>query len=322
MTLCYRAIVLAVLALGINPLSLAQTFPSKPVKIVVPFPPGGSGDLMARVIGQKLSEGWGQSVIVDNRPGGGTVIGTEAVARAPADGYTLLLMANSFTINAVIRASLPYDPNKDFAPVVLILISPQVLVVNPVHPAKTFAEFVALAKSEPGKQSYAAVGPATTQHIGGEMLWALTGVKMVYAPYAGGAPAVTALVGGHVDSVIANYSEVMTQIDAKRLRPLVVTSRERIEPLKDVPTVAESGYRDYDLAAWFGFIAPAGTPKDVIARINADVNRVLKMPEVRDKFIAQGLFPLGGTPEEMGVHIRSEMTKYAKVVKEAGIKVD
>ena len=220
------------------------------------------------------------------------------------------------------RATLPYDTVKDFAPVALLVISPQVLVVNTTNPAKTFAEFVAAAKSEPGKTSYATVGPGTTQHIGGEMLWALTGVKLVYAPYPGGAPAVTALAGGHVDSVLANYSEVAAQVDAKRIRPLVITWRERIDKLKDVPTVAESGYGEFEVGAWFGFVAPAATPKDVVAKINADMNRVMKLPDIQEKFAAQFLYPLGGTPEQFAAHMRSEMARYAKVVKDAGIKVD
>ncbi len=304
------------------PSAFAQAFPSKPVHIVVPFSPGGTADVQARLIGQKISESLGQQVVVENRPGAGTVIATEYVARQPADGYTMLLIGNSFTINPGIRAKLPYDPVKDFAAVTQLVTSPQVLVVGSTMPAKTLQEFIAQVKSRPGKFSLATVGPATTQHVGSEMLKSALKLDMIYAPYPGGAPAVTALVGGHVDVVLANYSEVAQQVLAGKIHAIAVTSRERLDMLKDVPTVAESGYPDFQVAAWFGLIVPGGTPQPAIARLNAEVNKALKAPEVREKLISQGLYPAGSTPEQFDAHIRSEMSKYAKVIKEAGIKVD
>jgi tripartite-type tricarboxylate transporter receptor subunit TctC len=318
-------LVVPLLALAMTlsaPSVLAQTYPTKPVRIVVPFTPGGTADFLARLLGQKFSESWGQQVVVDNRAGGGTVIGTEIVARAPADGHTLLVMANSFAINPGVRSSLPYDTLKDFAPVTLLVGSPQVLVVHPAVPARTFGEFLALARSQPGQTSYATVGPGTTQHIAGEMLWSAAKVQLVYAPYSGGAPAVNALLGGHVNSVIANYSEVAQQIEAGKIRPLAVSSRERVDALKDVPTIAESGFRDFEAIAWFGLVAPGATPREVIGRINTEALRALKLPDVREKIIAQGMYPVGNAPEQFAAHIRSEMAKYAKVVKEAGIKAD
>jgi len=302
--------------------AMAQGFPSKPVHIVVPFSPGGTADLLARQIGQKMSDALGQQVLVDNRPGAGTVIGTEFVARAPADGHTLLLMANSFTINPGVRAKLPYDPIKDFAPITMLVNSPQVLVVNPVLQVKSLAEFIALVRSRPGQFSLATVGPATTQHIASEMLKSVMKLEMIYAPYPGGTPAVNALLGGHVNAVLANYSEVAQHILSGKIRAIAVTSRERMDTLKDVPTVSESGFADFEAAAWFGLVATGGSPPAAIARLNAEANKALKAPDVRDKLIAQGMYPVGTTPEQFDAHIRAEIAKYAKVIKEADIKVD
>ena len=250
------------------------------------------------------------------------MIGTELVARAPADGHTLLLMANSFTINPSVHAKLPYDPLKDFAPVTMLVSSPQVLVVSNALQVKSLAEFIALVRSRPGQLSLATVGPATTQHIASEMLKGMMKLDMIYAPYPGGAPAVTALVGGHVNAVLANYSEVAQQVLSGKIRAIAVTSRERMDSLKDVPTIAESGFGDFEAAAWFGLVVTGGSPPAAIARLNAEANKALKAPDVREKLIAQAMYPVGTTPEQFGAHIRSEMAKYAKVIKEAGIKVD
>jgi len=302
--------------------AMAQGFPSKPVRIVVPFPPGGTADVLARLVGQKMSDALGQQVLIENRPGGGTVIGTEYVARAPADGHTLLLMANSFTINPAVRDKLPYEPFKDFAPVTLLVKSPQVLVVNSALQAKSLAEFSALVKIRAGKFSLATVGPATTQHVGSEMLKGAMKLEMIYVPYPGGAPAMTALVGGHVDAVLANYSEVAAHVQSGKARAIAVTALGRIDTLKDVPTVSESGYAGFEVSAWFGLVATGGSPPAAIARLNAEANKALNAPDVREKLIAQGMYPVGTTPGEFDAHIRSEMAKYAKVIKEAGIKVD
>jgi tripartite-type tricarboxylate transporter receptor subunit TctC len=302
--------------------AMAQNYPSKPLHVVVPFTAGGTADVLARLVGQKMSEAMGQQVLVENRPGGGTVIGTEYTARAAADGYTMLVMANSFTINPAVRDKLPYDPYKDFAPITLLVKSPQVLVVGPTTQVKTLAEFIALVKSRPGKMSLATVGPATTQHIASEMLKGVMKLDMVYVPYPGGAPAATALVGGHVDAVLANYSEVAAHIQSGKARAIAVTSLERMDTLKDVPTVSESGFPGFEAAAWFGLVATGGSPPAAIARLNAEANKALKMSDVREKLIAQAMYPVGTTPEQFSAHIRSEMTNYAKVIKEAGIKVD
>lgn len=300
----------------------AQNFPAKPVRIVVPFPAGGSADFFARLIGQKLGEGWSQQVIVENRPGAATVIGTQYVARSPADGYTLLVMANSFTINASMRSNLPYDNNKDFAPVTQLVTSPNVIVIHPSVPAKNFGEFIALARSRPGALNYSAVGPGATQHVAGEMLKSTTKIDMGYVPFAGGAPAVLAVLGGHVGVCIANIQEVAPHVDAGKLRALAVTSRERDPAMKNVPTVAESGYPDYVVITWWGFVVPAGTPADVVNKISADTGRVLGMADVKTKLLATGLYAAPSTPAQFDAHIKAETARYARIVKEAGIKAD
>jgi tripartite-type tricarboxylate transporter receptor subunit TctC len=258
---------------------------------------------------------------VANRPGAGTVIGTESAAKAPADGHTLLVNAASFVINPAVRASLPYDIIKDFAPVTLLVYSPQVFAVNASSPAKTLQDLLAMARAAPGKLSYATVGPATTQHVLGEQFKMEAKLDLIYAPYPGGAPAVTALLGNHVDFVIANYNEVATQLAAGKLRALATASRGRIEQLKDIPTLIESGI-DIETSVWFGIVAPAGTPKDAIAKLQTDMAAALKLPTVREKLIAQGMFPVGSTPEDFAAHIRVQKDQYAKVIKQAGIKAD
>jgi tripartite-type tricarboxylate transporter receptor subunit TctC len=300
----------------------AQNFPAKPVRIVVPFSAGGSADFFARLIGQKLGEIWSQQVIIDNRPGASTVIGSQFVARAPADGYTILVMANSFTINPSLRSNLPYDNNKDFAPVTQLVTSSNVIVVHPSVPAKTLAEFVALARARPGSLNYSAVGPGTTQHVAAEMFKIAAKIDMAYVPFAGGAPAVLAILGGHVGVCVANVQEVVTHVEAGKLRALAVTSKERDPALKNVPTAVESGYPDYVVITWWGFSAPGGTPADVVAKISADSARVLKLPDTSAKLIAQGLYPAPSTPAQFDAHIRAETARYAKIVKEAGIKAD
>ena len=310
------------LALFMATAAYAQTFPAKPVRVVVPFPAGGSADFFSRLIAQKLGEVWSQQVITDNRPGAATVIGTQFVARAPADGYTILVMANSFTINNSLRSSLPYDINKDFAPVTQLVTSPNVIVVHPSVPAKNFKEFIALARAKPGSLNYSAIGPGATQHVAGEMLKVAAKIDMTYVPFAGGAPAVLAALGGHVGVCIANIQEVAVHVEANKLRALAVTSKDRDPALKSVPTVAESGFPDYVVITWWGFSVPAGTPADIVVKISADTARVLKMPDVQAKLVAQGLYAAPSTPAQFDAHIRAETARYAKIVKEAGIKAD
>ena len=320
---CRRAAMM-LLVLGFSYVSVphAQTYPAKQVRIIVPFPAGGTADFFARMIAQKLTESWGQPVIVENRPGATTIIGTQFVARAPADGYTLLVMANSFAINTTLRPKLPYDPSKDFAPVTMLVTTPNVVVVHPSLPVKSFSELLTLARAHPGKLSYAALGPGGAQHIVGEMLKIAAKIDMVHVPFAGGAPAVLAAAGGHVSVAIANISEVSAHVESRKLRALAVTTRERDAAYKNLPTIAESGVPNFDAAAWFGVLAPAGTPGDAIAKINAGMADVLKLADVRAKLAEQSLYPASSTPAQFDAHIRSETARYAKVVKEANIRVE
>ncbi len=299
----------------------AQTASGRNIRIVVPFPPGGTADVLARILGQEIASKNGPTILVENRPGGGTVIATDLVARSVPDGNTLLLMANSFVINASVRASLPYDPLTSFEPICLLVNTPQIVVVTSNSPFKTLADFVAAARAKPGELNYAAVGPATTQHIAFEMFKRAAGINVTYVPYPGGAPAITALAGGHVMVALANPSEVMAQIRGGQIRPLAVASRERFSQLPDTPTIIESGYQDFEAAAWFGLVAPAKTPRDTIASHIAMFRTALAAPEPQSKLGSQGYNTLGVCGADFGVHIKRQHADYARVVKDASIKV-
>jgi tripartite-type tricarboxylate transporter receptor subunit TctC len=302
--------------------AIALDFPTKPIHFVVPFPPGGTADILMRILADPLSERWGKPVIVENRPGASTIIGSETVARAPADGYMLLMNSASFLINPSLRPKMPYDVFKDFAPVVLLVNSPLVLVVNSSSTLKSLRALVDEARARPGQLSYATVGPGTTQQIIGEMLKLEAKIDLLYVPFAGGAPAVNAILGNHVAVVIANYSEVAQHLAAGTLRALAVASPQRIDLLPEVPTIAESGFKDIQGTVWFGIVAPAGTPKGTIARIQTDLASVLKLPSVHNKLVAQGLYPVGSTTDEFGPYMRAVSVKFEKVIQAAGIKAD
>lgn len=302
------------------PAALAQAFPSRPVKIVVPWTAGGTGDIQARIIGQHMSQTLGQPVLIENKPGGGTVIGTGQVAKSAADGHTLLLMSNSFVINAKLHANLPYDGIKAFDSVACLTNSPQVIAVNASSPHKTFKDWIEAAKAKPGTISYATVGPATTQHIAGEMLQRAAGIKLIYTPFGGGAPAVNAVLAGHVDTVLANLSEMNSFLEAGKMRPLAVTTLQRLDALKNVPTVAESGYPGYEAAAWFGLVAPKGTPPDAIAKLADAAHKAMADAEVRKKIVDVGLEPYTKNPQQFAAHLADQFAKYSKVIDEAGIK--
>lgn len=292
---------------------------SKTTRLIVPFPAGGTTDVLARLLAQEAGQITGQSYLIENRPGAGTIIATEFVSRSAPDGATLLIMANSFVINPSVRATLPYDPFS-FEPICLLVNSPQVLVVNADSPYKTLASFVTAAKARPGELNYAAVGPATTQHIAGEMFKRTAEINLTYVPYAGGAPAVNAILGGHVTAVLGNLSEVMEQIKAGKLRPLAVTSRERIAPLRDVPTMIESGYKDVEATAWFGMMAPPKTPGETIGQLIALFKSALTAPDVQSKLTAQGLYPVGACGADFDRHIKQQYESYARIIKDANIK--
>ena len=315
--------IVAVLAAAGGALAQAPAYPSKPIRLVVPFPPGGATDILAREVAQKLTEAWGQSVVVDNRPGAGGNIGAELVARAAPDGYTLLMgTVGTHAINASLYAKLPYDHVKDFAPVILVAGVPNVLVVNPALPVNTVAELIAYAKANPGKLNFASSGNGTSIHLSGELFKVMAGVQMTHVPYKGSAPAVADLISGQVQLMFDNLPPSLPQIKAGKLRALAVTSATRAPALPDVPTIAEAGLPGFEASSWFGVLAPAGTPPAIVARLNAEIAKWLASPEAREKLSKQGANAAGGSPEDFAKHIAAETTKWAKVVKDSGAKVD
>jgi tripartite-type tricarboxylate transporter receptor subunit TctC len=312
------------LALASAPLAPAQSaYPARSVRLVVPFPPGGTTDILARAAAQKLTEAWGQQVIVDNRPGAGGNIGAELVAHAPPDGYTMLMgTVGTHAINASLYSKMPYDHIKDFAPVILVAGVPNVLVVNPALPVNNVQELIAYAKANPGKLNFASSGNGTSIHLSGELFKSLTGVQMTHVPYKGSALALTDLVGGQVQLMFDNLPSSLQFIKAGKLKALAVTSTTRAAALPDVPTMVEAGVPGFEASAWFGILAPAGTPRDVITRTNAEIVKWLASPDAREKLSAQGAIAAGGTPEDFARHIAAETAKWAKVVKESGAKID
>jgi tripartite-type tricarboxylate transporter receptor subunit TctC len=298
----------------------AQTYPTKAVRLVVPFLAGGSTDIVGRTVAQKLNEMWGQPVVVDNRPGGGTTIGTEVVARSAPDGYTLLVTPAPFTINPSLLAKIPYDALTDFAPITLINTTPLVMVVHPGVPAKTVKELIALAKANPGKLNFGSSGTGGSNHLAGELFDAMAGVKMVHIPYKGNAGALTDIVGGHLDVVYNGVTSAIALIRGGKLRVLAVTSRQRTAALPEVPTLDELGLKGFEAVAWNGLTAPAKTPREVILKINADVIKVVNLPELRERLKAEGSDPVGNSPEQFAAFLRTEVAKWAKVIKVAGVK--
>jgi tripartite-type tricarboxylate transporter receptor subunit TctC len=303
-------------------LASAQSFPSKQVRIVVPFPAGGTGDVVARMVAAPLSKSLGQPVIVDNRAGGGTVIGTELVARSAPDGHTLLTVFNSFTINPAVRPKLPYDTEKDFAAVTLLAQVPFVYAVHPSLPVKSLKDLVALARAKPGALTYATPGPGTGQHLAAEMLKLMAGIDITHIPYQGAAPAVTAVLGGHTTVLVVNVSDVTPYSSVGRLRPLAVTTRERSAAMKDVPSVAEVGFPEYESALWVGLVAPGATPKDTVARLSTEVGRVLQLPDVVAGLDKLGLSGAPRTPEQFTAFIRDELRRNESTARKANIRVE
>jgi tripartite-type tricarboxylate transporter receptor subunit TctC len=307
---------------GPAPCAFADSYPHKPIRIIVPYPPGGFNDTLARTLGQILNERWGQPVIVDNRPGGGTTIGTNLAAQSPPDGYTLLIVSFAFAVNPALYTSLPYDTNRDFAPVLLAAGTPNLLVVNPRLPVKSVKELIAFARAKPGRLNYSSAGNGSSNHLSMELFKSLTGVDIVHIPYKGSAPAVTDLIGGQVDLMFDNVPNVLQQVKAGKLRAIAVSSRERSAFVKGLPTVAESGVPGFDVSVWFGVVAPAATPRAVIAQLNVEINRILGLPGVRRAFNNQGVEALGGTPDEFAAFLRVQQNKWSKVVRESGAKAE
>ena len=318
------AAIAALAALAAAPAAHAQgAYPNKPVRIVVPFPAAGTTDILARAAGQKMSEAWGQPVVVDNRPGAGGNIGAELVAKSANDGYTLLMgTVGTHAINASLYAKMPYDHVKDFVPIVLVAGVPNVLVVHPSVPANSVQELIAYGKANPGKLNFASSGSGTSIHLAGELFKVSTGVQMQHVPYKGSAPAVSDLLGGQVQLMFDNLPSALPHIKAGKLKALAVTSNARAPALPDVPTIAEAGVPGFEASSWFGLLAPAGTSRDVVTKVNAEVAKWLASADAKEKLTAAGANVAGGSPEDFARHIAAETAKWAKVVKDSGAKVD
>jgi tripartite-type tricarboxylate transporter receptor subunit TctC len=299
----------------------AQEYPARPVRVIIPFPPGGSNDVVGRLIGTHLGERLGKQVIIDNRSGAGGVIGTEAVAKSPPDGYTLLMISLAHAVNPWLY-KLTYDPIKDFAPIGLLAKGPNVLVVHPSLPVKSVKELIALAKQKPGDLQYASAGIGSFQHLGGELFKLTAGVDLLHVPFKGGGPAMIDVVGGHTKVMFSSMVQTVPQIKSGKLRALATGGLERSPVLPDLPTIAEAGVPGYEAVNWWGLVAPAGTAQPIIDRLNREIEVVQKSPEVQKQFANEGAEAVGMKPADFGGFMASEMNKWEKVVKQGGIKAE
>jgi len=304
------------------PLS-AQSFPSRPIRMIVPSTPGGSVDTLARAIGSRLSEKFGQQVVTDNRAGAGGVIAGELTAKAPPDGYTLMMgTVASLAANVSLHKKLPYDPLRDFAPVTLAATQNLMLVVNPSLQAKNVKELIALARAKPGQITFASAGSGAGGHLSGELFKLLAGVDMLHIPYKGVAPALVDVISGQVSLTFPSLISALPQVKSGKVRALAVTGAKRSQATPDLPTLQEAGVPGYESATWYGVVAPTATPRDIITKLNSEIVAIMKQPELRDRLAADGADPLGSTPEAFGLHLKSEIAKWAKVVKAAGLRAD
>ena len=310
----------AALAVVLSGSALAQSYPSKPVRVVVPFPPGGGTDIVARTVTPRMAEILGQPFIIENRAGAGGNIGTEAAAKSPADGYTLLVASASTAINTTLIPNLPWDLSRDFAPVVLMVVNNHLLAAHPSLPANNVQELLALARAKPGYITYASYGPGSSAHLTAELFKLMAGVDLLHVPYKGAAPAVNDLLGGQVHIMFADVAALLPHIKSGKLKALGIGATKRFEGLPDVPTIAESGVPGFEAGGFLGLVAPAGTPPAVINALNAAAQKSLAMPDVRERLIALASPPVGGTPEQFGQHIKREMDKWARVIRAANIK--
>lgn len=299
------------------------TYPSRAIRFIVPLPAGGGADIVARIVAERLTKSLGQQVLVDNRSGGGTVIGADLAAKSPPDGYTLLLgTATTHAINASLVKKLPYDPIKDFAPITLVAVLPQIIVCHPSLPVTSLKEFIALARRRPGEIFFASTGNGSANHLGGEMLNAVAGLKNVHVPYKGAAPALTDLLAGQVQFMFTTIPPALPHVKTGKLRALAVAHARRSSLLPDLPTTAESGAPGVEASSWNGVLAPAGTPRDIIARLHTEISAVMKAPGVAERLAAAGVEPMHTTPEEFAAYIESETARYAKIVNASGARVD
>jgi tripartite-type tricarboxylate transporter receptor subunit TctC len=301
----------------------AQGYPNKPLRLIVPFAAGGTGDVLGRLLASKMSEGLGQPVVVEFKPGAGTTLGTDFVAKSPPDGYTILFSASTtMSINASLYSKLPYDTLKDLAPVSMLAAIPNMLVANHALAANTVPELIALAKASPGKLNYASPGSGTTPHLAGELFKMAAGINMVHVPYKGAGPAIVDVLGGHVPMLFDNIPSVQPQVASGKMKAIGVTSAKRSPAMPNVPTFAEAGLAGFEANSWWAILAPAGTPKEIVARLNAEVVKALNDLALRERFIGLGADPAPGTPEEAAAHIRGEVAKWSAIVKASGARVD
>lgn len=300
----------------------AQSFPTKPIRVVVPFPPGGGTDIVARAVSPKMSEVLGQPVIIENRAGAGGNIGTDVVAKSAPDGYTLLVASASTAINTTLMKNITWDFKRDFAPVALLVLNQHLLAAHPSVPANSVQELIALAKAKPGQVTFASYGNGSSAHLTGELFKMMAGIDLLHVPYKGAAPAVNDLVGGQVNVMFADVAALLPHVNSGKLKALAIASAKRFEGLPDVPTVAESGVPGFEAGGFLGLVAPAGTPRDVVARLNEAANQALAVPEVHARLIALASIPMAGTPEQFGQRIGVEIDKWARVIREAHVTVN
>jgi tripartite-type tricarboxylate transporter receptor subunit TctC len=313
---------MAALALAVLPLQ-AQSYPAKPIRIVVPVATGGIADYYSRVIGAKMQEAWGQPVIVENRAGGGGNIGSDIVAKSAPDGYTMVMgFVGSHAVNPFLIKNMPYDPQRDFVPVAMTIEAEGMLAVHPSVPVNTVADLIALAKAQPGKLSYASGGIGTASHLAGELFKSMTGTDIVHIPYKGNAPAITDLIGGQTQLTFATMPTVVPHVRAGKLRGVAVIGSSRSAAAPQLPTIAESGVPGFSVNNWIGLFAPAGTPMDIVRKVNAEVMRIMRLPEVTKRMEVEGERFTPNTPEEFGAFVRAEIAKWGKVVKDAGLKAE
>ncbi len=298
-------------------------YPSKPIRMIVPSAPGSGPDIMARAIGQKLTEALGQAIVIDDKPGAGGIIGSEAAAKAPPDGYTLIMSnAGAHTVNPSLYAKLPYDPIKDFAPVTLVALAPNILIVHPTLPVRNIKELIALAKAKPGELTFGSGGNGSTAHLSGEMFKTMAGIDIVHIPFKGSPAAVIGVIAGQIALAIPNIPPALPHVRSGKLKALAVTTAKRAAGVPELPTVAESGLPGYEATAWFGVLAPAATPPQIIARLNAAIVKIAHAREMQERLTAEGADAVGNTPEQFAQIIRNDIAKWAKVVKASGARAD
>ena len=302
--------------------SHAQNYPSRPIRLIVPFPPGGANDILARILGQKLTETLGENVLVDNRAGASGIIGTELVAKAAPDGYTLLMTPNTIAIQPSLYEKMPFDAVKDFAPISLVALVPNILIVTKTLPVSSVRELIALARRNPGQVHFGSAGIGGSVHLAGELFKSMAKIDIVHVPYKGGGPALIDLIGGQIEMLFPDALASSPYLKSGRVKPLAVTSGKRLSALPELPTIAESGVPGYDSVGWYGVLAPAGTSPQIVQSLSTAIGNALRSQDVKAKLSAQAAEPVGGTPAEFGAHIASEAKKWAKVIKDAGIRAE